>query len=101
MVYDPDIRYPLKQNLALECGRNQNIVIITLIQKACLFSLRLLPLMAKFSVFIPLSGYSIRELLTKGLSFEVLQNYTKNKNEGNENKITIEDFNYTIDKHIV
>ena len=31
------------------------------------------------------SGYSTREQLAKGSFFEGLQNYTENKNEGNEN----------------
>ena len=33
-----------------------------------------------------------------GRFFEGLQNYMKNKNKGNENKIIIEDFNFAMDK---
>ena len=35
-------------------------------------------------VYAP-TGHSNRERLAKGRSFEGLQNYTENKNEGNEN----------------
>ena len=44
------------------------------------------------------SGYSTRVQLARGRFFEGLQNYTKNKNKGNENKIILGDFNCTIDK---
>ena len=33
-----------------------------------------------------------------GRFFEGLQNYMKNKNKGNENKIILEDFNFAMDK---
>ena len=44
------------------------------------------------------SGHSTREQLARGYFFEGLQNYTENKNEGNESKIKLGDFNYTVDK---
>ena len=48
-------------------------------------------------VYAP-SVYSTREQLDRELFFEGLQNYMKNKNKGNENKIILEDFNCTMDK---
>ena len=48
-------------------------------------------------VYVP-SGYSTREQLARGRFFEGLQNYMENKNEGNENKIILGDFNCTMDK---
>ena len=39
-----------------------------------------------------------RELLALGRFFEGLQNYMENKNEGNENKIILGDFNCIMDK---
>ena len=48
-------------------------------------------------VYAP-SGYSTREQLDRGRFFEGLQNYMKNKNKGNENKIILEDFICTVDK---
>ena len=36
------------------------------------------------------SGYTTREQLIRGWFFEGLQNYMKNKNEGNEKKIYLE-----------
>ena len=44
------------------------------------------------------SWYSTREQLDRGHFFEGLQNYTENKNKGNENKIILEDFNWTMVK---
>ena len=44
------------------------------------------------------SGCSTREQLARGRSFEGLQNYMENKNEGNKSKIMLGDFNCTIDK---
>ena len=44
------------------------------------------------------SGYSTREQLARGRFFKGLQNYMKNKNDGNESKITLGDFNCTMDK---
>ena len=44
------------------------------------------------------SRRNIREQLVKGRFFERLQNYMKNKCEGNENKIILGDFNITMDK---
>ena len=70
---------------------------LTLIQKARLCPLRLLPLMTEFCVYAP-SGYSTREQLARGRFFEGLQNYMGKKNEGNERKIILEDFNCTMDK---
>ena len=48
-------------------------------------------------LYVP-SVYSIREQLAMRRFFEGPQNYMKNENEGNENKITLGDFNCTIDK---
>ena len=36
--------------------------------------------------------------MARGYFFEGLQNYTEKKNKGNENKIELGDFNYTVDK---
>ena len=44
--------------------------------------------MTEFSVFMPLQG----------IALERLQSYMENKNEGNENKIILGDFNCTTDK---
>ena len=44
------------------------------------------------------SWYSTREQLDRGRFFEGLQNYMENKNKGNENKIILEDFNWTMVK---
>ena len=54
--------------------------------------------MTEFSVFMPTSGYSTREQLARGRFFKGLQNYMENKNEGNESKIILGDFNCTMDK---
>ena len=43
-------------------------------------------------------GHSTREHLARGRLFEGLQNYIKNENNGNENKIIFGDFNCTMDK---
>ena len=48
-------------------------------------------------VYVP-SEYSTREQLVRGRFFERLQNYMENKNEGNENKIKLGDFNCTMNK---
>ena len=45
-------------------------------------------------------GYSTREQLDRVHLFEGLQNYMNNKNKGNENKTTAEDFNCTMDKMV-
>ena len=50
-----------------------------------------------FCVYVS-SGLSTREQLARGRLVEGLQNYMKNKNEGNENKIILGDFNCTMDK---
>ena len=44
------------------------------------------------------SEYSTREQLARGRLFEVLQKNTRNKNEGNENKIMLGVLNCTLDK---
>ena len=44
------------------------------------------------------SGHSTRKQLSRGRFFEGLQNHMENKNEGNENKIILGDFNCTMDK---
>ena len=49
------------------------------------------------SVYVA-SGHSNREQLARERFFGGLQNYMKNKNEGNENKIILGDFNCTMDK---
>ena len=46
-------------------------------------------------VYPPL-GHNTREELARGHFFEGLQNYTEKKSEGNENKIILGDFNFTI-----
>ena len=43
-------------------------------------------------------GHSNREQLARGCFFEELQNYMENECQGNGNKITIGDFNFTVDK---
>ena len=48
-------------------------------------------------VYVP-SGHSTREQLARGRFFEELQNYMETKNERNENKIILRDFNCTMDK---
>ena len=48
-------------------------------------------------VYAP-SGHRTRDQLAGGYFFEGLQNYMKNKNEGNENNIILGDFNCTMDK---
>ena len=48
-------------------------------------------------VYVP-SGHSTREQLAMGRFFEELQNYMETKNERNENKIILGDFNCTMDK---
>ena len=49
--------------------------------------------MAELSVFI-----SIQRTVGQGCFFEELHNYMGNNNEGNENKITLGNFNCTTDK---
>ena len=49
------------------------------------------------SVYVA-SGHSNREQLARERFFGGLQNYMKNKNEGNENKIILGDVNCTMDK---
>ena len=66
--------------------------------KGCLCPLRLLPLMTEFSVFMPLQCIAPGNRWLEGGFFEGLQNYMENKNEGNENKIILGDFNCTMDK---
>ena len=48
-------------------------------------------------VYVP-SGYSTGEQLDRMRFFEGLQDYMENENKGNENKIILEDFNYTMGK---
>ena len=62
--------------------------------KPRLCHLRLLALTTEFSVFM----HNIMEQLARGNFFEGQQNYIKNKNEGNENKIILGDFNCTMNK---
>ena len=44
------------------------------------------------------SGHSTREQLAMGRFFEVLQIYTENRNEGNENKMILGEVNCTMQK---
>ena len=44
------------------------------------------------------SGYSTREHLARGSFFKGLRNYIKSKNDGNESKIALGDFNCTMVK---
>ena len=44
------------------------------------------------------SGHSTKKQLSRGRFFVGLQNHMENKNEGNENKIILADFNCTMDK---
>ena len=53
--------------------------------------------MTVVSVYAP-SGHSTREQLASERFFEGLQNYIGNKNEGNENKVILGNFNCTMDK---
>ena len=53
--------------------------------------------MTEFSVYAP-SGHSTRKKLTRGGFFERLQSYIENKNNRNENKIILGEFNCTMDK---
>ena len=55
-------------------------------------------LMTEFSVFILLQGTAPGNSSLGGRFFKGLQNYMENKNEGNENKIILRDFNCTMDK---
>ena len=48
-------------------------------------------------VYAP-SGNNTKERLARVRFFEGLQNYMENKNEGNENKIILEDSKCTMDK---
>ena len=50
-------------------------------------------------VYAP-SGHCTREWLAGKRFFEDLQNYMENKNEGNKNKIILEDFNCIMDKMV-
>ena len=110
------IKDPLKQDLALKFCRSKskNIIILTkshinddqiqhirdncLGLKGDLCPLRLLPLMTNFSVLMPLQGAGQEKQLTRRSFFKGLQNYIENINKGNENKIILENFNYTMDK---
>ena len=44
------------------------------------------------------SVYSTEKKLERRCFLKGLQNYMENKCEGNENKITLEDFNFNMDK---
>ena len=54
--------------------------------------------MTEFSAFMHLQGVAPGEQLARGRFFEGLQNHMENKNEGKENKITLGDFNCTMNK---
>ena len=53
--------------------------------------------MTKFSMFAP-SGFNTGEQLARRNFFEGLHNFMKNKRDGNESKIILEDFNCIMDK---
>ena len=69
---------------------------LILIQKGGLCPLRLPPLM--IVLFVPLQGVAPENSWLGGLFFKGLQNYIQNKNEGNENKIMLENLNCTMNK---
>ena len=71
---------------------------LTLILKGGLCFLRLLPMMTDLSVVMPLQDVAPGKSWLGGRFFEGLQNYMKNKKEGNVNKILLGDFNYTMIK---
>ena len=54
--------------------------------------------MTEFSVFCAPSGYSTKEPLARWRFLERLQNYMENKNQGNEKKIILGDFDFTTNK---
>ena len=54
--------------------------------------------MTEFSVFMPLQGIAPGNSWIGGGVFEGLQKHMEHENEGNENKITLEDFNCTMYK---
>ena len=54
--------------------------------------------MTGFSVFMPLQGIAPGTSWIGGGVFEGLQKHMEHENEGNENKITLEDFNCTMYK---
>ena len=56
--------------------------------------------MTEFSVFCAPSGYSTREPLARWRFLERLQNYMENKNQGNEKKIILGDFDFTTNKMV-
>ena len=70
---------------------------LTLIQKRDLCPSRLLYLITDLYFCAP-SRHNTREQLVRERFFDRLQNYMKNKCEGNENKIIFGDFNITMDK---
>ena len=47
---------------------------------------------------MPLQGVGQKKQLTRRSFFKGLQNYMENINKGNQNKIILENFNYTMDK---
>ena len=61
-------------------------------------SFKVTPSIYRFLCVYTPSGYSTRKQLARGRFFEVIQNYIENKNEGNENKMILGDFNCAMYK---
>ena len=97
-----DFKDPLKQKLALEFYRNQNkdfsILTETHINHDKIHHIRNTPSNNRVLCVCATSGHNSREQLSRGEFFERQQNYMENKSEGNENKIILGNFNYTMDK---
>ena len=72
---------------------------LTLTEKEGLCLLRLLhSLYDRILCIYALSGYSTREQSARGSFLKEVQNYIETKNQGNENKIILGDFNCTMEK---
>ena len=71
---------------------------LTMIQKGILCPLRLLPLMAEFPVFMSFHGIAPRNSWIGGVSLNAFKIIWEIKNEGNENKIILGGFNFTMDE---
>ena len=61
-------------------------------------SFKVTPSNARLFCVYATSGYSSGDKLARGCFFEGLKNYMENKNEGNENKAILENFNTSMDK---
>ena len=71
---------------------------LTLIQKRGLCPFKFTPSNDRVLCGNIPSEYSSRKQLARRRFFKGLQNYMENKNDGNENKIILGDFNCTMDK---